>query len=1108
MGPTSGTCGSRLTWTLSDGVLTISGTGAMSNYTSNSGTPWEARKASITKVVVGSGVTSIGDYAFYSCSKLATVNLPTGLKTIGACSMCNCDGLVTIVIPNTVTSIGNSVFEDCNKLKNVTLSDTLSSIGTAAFYSCTSLTSITLPDSLTSIGASAFRESYLSGITLPKNLTSMGSNVFYGCSNLAEVSWSSSLTFVPEKTFGWNNKRISEMSLPEGVTQISSNAFSGSSQLNTLYLPLSLEIIASGAFSSCSNLTDVYYAGTQAEAEQIQVGTGNAYLSSALWHYGVSTDDPDSEQYCGTSVTWTLSNTGHLQITGSGAMDGWTSSKHSPWYSRGSEIISVSIDSGVTTIGTYAFDSLSNLAVINLPASLSTIGNSAFRNCTSLSMVVYGGTSEQKDAISIGSNNTSVSGAEWICSDQDDSTGIGAFSGTCGSKLIWALSSDGTLVISGTGAMSNYTSTGGTPWEARKNSIRTVIVNSGVTSIGDYAFYDCINLVNVTLPDGLKTIGSYTFYDCDGLVSITLPSTVTSLGNSSFYGCDKLKSISLSDNLNSIGEYALAYCSSLTKISLPESLTTIGIFAFSDSYLSEIVLPNNLTNMGARVFDECTNLSEVTWSASVTVVPSGTFGYGTYNPNRIITMVLPEGVTGIGSNAFNGARQLTDLYLPASLESIESSAFSGCVNLSEVYFAGTQAQAEAIQIGTGNNYLTSANWHCSDGDSEGMGASSGTCGSRLTWTLTDGTLTISGTGAMSNYTSTGGTPWEARKNSIRTVIVNSGVTSIGDYAFCDCTNLVNVTLPDGLKTIGSVAFYNCDGLVSITLPSTVTSLGNSSFYGCDKLKSISLSDNLNSIGEYALAYCSSLTKISLPESLTTIGIFAFSDSYLSEIVLPNNLTNMGARVFDECTNLSEVTWSASVTVVPSGTFGYGTYNPNRIITMVLPEGVTGIGSNAFNGARQLTDLYLPASLESIESSAFSGCVNLSEVYFAGTQAQAEAIQIGTGNNYLTSANWHFGAVLPDNMTTLTLPASLRIIEEEAFAGVTAQQIIIPASVQTIGSSAFANCPNLLVVYFEGTSADIAGDLFTGCRNNVMISIPANSTLASWANTHGVQVIYH
>jgi len=156
----------------------------------------------------------------------------------------------------------------------------------------------------------------------------------------------------------------------------------------------------------------------------------------------------------------------------------------------------------------------------------------------------------------------------------------------------------------------------------------------------------------------------------------------------------------------------------------------------------------------------------------------------------------------------------------------------------------------------------------------------------------------------------------------------------------------------------------------------------------------------------------------------------------------------------------------------------------------------------------MTDLYLPVSLENIETSAFSGCENLSDVYYAGTQAQAEAIQIGTGNNYLTSANWHFGPVFPVNMTTLTLPSSLRTIEDEAFAGVTSQKIIIPSSVQTIGSNAFANCPNLLVVYFEGMSANISGELFTGCRNNVVISIPANSPIASWADVHGVQVIYH
>ena len=488
IGATSGTCGSKLTWTLSDnGVLTISGTGAMSNYNTTAGTPWETRKASIVSVVVNSGVTSIGDCAFYSCVNLSSVDLPSGLKTIGVNTFRDCDALVSISLPNGLTSIGESSFYGCDKLKTVTLPSTLTSIGESAFYYCGALTNITLPSNLSNIQGSAFSRTNLKTIVLPDSVVQMGTSVFEGCSNLSSVIWSNSITSIPAATFdGYysSGNRLSEVAIPEGVTQIDNGAFRSCFQLTTVSLPVSLESINASAFANCSNLPDIYYAGTQTQAEAIQIGTNNTYLTSASWHYETSEAGPEEPDHsCGDNLVWSLSNSGVLTISGSGAMFDFSNANDAPWSANKIAVTTVNVENGVISIGSNAFNTCENLLVVNLPSTTTSIGANAFNACSKLTVANYAGTSVQKAAISIGSNNDALMNADWYCTD-GDSHGIGATSGTCGSKLTWALSNDGTLTISGTGAMNNYTSSSGTPWEARKSSIKTAVVGNGVTSIG------------------------------------------------------------------------------------------------------------------------------------------------------------------------------------------------------------------------------------------------------------------------------------------------------------------------------------------------------------------------------------------------------------------------------------------------------------------------------------------------------------------------------------------------------------------------------------------------------------------------------------------------
>ena len=155
---------------------------------------------------------------------------------------------------------------------------------------------------------------------------------------------------------------------------------------------------------------------------------------------------------------------------------------------------------------------------------------------------------------------------------------------------------------------------------------------------------------------------------------------------------------------------------------------------------------------------------------------------------------------------------------------------------------------------------------------------SGTCGENLTWTFDDSTdtLTISGTGAMYDY-DIDNRPWESYEDSIKTVVINSGVTSIGDYVFYRCTSIIHVTIPDSIATIGEYAFFNCDSLINVPIPDSVTTIGHAAFFSCDSLTSVPISDSVTTIGNNAFSYCVSLTSVTIPDSVTTIGDYAFRD---------------------------------------------------------------------------------------------------------------------------------------------------------------------------------------------------------------------------------------
>ena len=287
-------------------------------------------------------------------------------------------------------------------------------------------------------------------------------------------------------------------------------------------------------------------------------------------------------------------------------------------------------------------------------------------------------------------------------------------------EVTWELSEDGTLTISGTD-MPDYIGNAA-PWSSNKSSIMKVVINDGVTNIGDKAFYDypylrSVNISNsvtsigylafarsvvrsIAIPNSVTSIGNSAFSRCSGLTSVTIPNSVTSIGDSAFYGCSGLTSVTIPNSVTGIGKRSFMNCSGLTSVTIPNSVTSIGDYAFADcSSLTSVTIPNSVTSIGEEAFYDCSGLTSVTIPNSVTSIGGYAF-YGTKwydnQPDGVVyagkllyaykgtmpsnsKIEIKEGTTQIVNGAFSGCSGLTSVTIPNSVTSIGESAFRYCI---------------------------------------------------------------------------------------------------------------------------------------------------------------------------------------------------------------------------------------------------------------------------------------------------------------------------------------------------------------------------------------------------------------------------------------------
>ena len=395
-------------------------------------------------------------------------------------------------------------------------------------------------------------------------------------------------------------------------------------------------------------------------------------------------------------------------------------------------------------------------------------------------------------------------------------TAWAASSGTCGDKLTWSLSDDGTLTISGTGKMKDYGDNYGmsvAPWYVGSSQVKTVIIEDGVTSIGDRAFDGCTKLTRVVIPDSVTSIGYSSFRGCYSLPSVAIPDSVTSIGDSAFayckaltgitlsgsvtsigscafQSCDSLTSVTMQNGVTDIGDNAFTYCKNLTSVTIPNSVKTIGTSAFYNcAGLTRVTIPGSVTRIEQDTFKGCSGLTSVTISDGVTSIESGAFrdctsltsvtipgsvtsieGYAFAYCSALTSLIIHDGTTSIGISAFMNCTSLGSVTIPRSVTDIGGYAFSSCRSLADVYYGGTETDWTKITIGNGNGNLTSATLHCApDAPVVKISNSSASGKPQLTWRAVYGATSyriyrstsrgsgysLLGTTTATSYTNTG-----------------------------------------------------------------------------------------------------------------------------------------------------------------------------------------------------------------------------------------------------------------------------------------------------------------------------------------------------------------
>ena len=1086
--------------------------------------------ANLRNVVITGGSINYG--AFYNCSTLTSITIPTELTSIGEKAFYNCNNLVSITIPKSVVNIGDSAFASCSKLQNVNMAEDseLITIGFNAFENCTSLLSITIPDGITSLYGSTFSGcSKLVTVIISENskLNYLGDNVFSYCTNLESISIPDGVTSISQNAFYNSNKIIYEIydnnlkylgnwlmgtvgktlesaTLKPETIGIYYSALANCSNLISINIPEEVMIIYDNAFSGCSKLETVSF-------EE----------NNKLWYLG-----DFAFAYCSNLVNTNLEENSQLEKL------------EDSLFSNCISLVTLTIPSGVTSIGEYTFNGCTSLTSIQLPESLTSIGNNAFNNCLGLSSLIIPDSVETIGQNALSSCGNLIDLTLPFVGASLDATGPSALFGYIFGKYSYPNAINIAQYYSSDSSTSYYI-----PLNLKKVEITGSKLNYG-------AFYNCSMIEEIVI-NNMENIGEAAFYNCNKLMSITIPQTTTNIGRAAFDKCLDLTYVYsnnptppemieafknnniglkiyvpakalqsyqakypwsnykniihsqaiIDENGFAIQEGLLVqYLGDLVDITIPNAVSKIGAYAFRDS-LENITIPDTVIELDNNAFRDCINLSNVEFLENSQLELIGNYAF--YGCLDLESIVIPTTVTKIGQYAFNGNTNLRNVYFDpnSELSIIDDYAFSNCDGLESIIIPTNVTNIGYYAFKFSDNLRTVILKPLTPPVLE-YGAFESNLSVKLYVPL-ESLSSYQGADNWKNYLS----------NIYSESIIDENGFAIQDGRLIQYHGSLNeVTIPDSVTQIGAYAFdYH---LTSVTIPASITKIDDYAFKGCSNLESVVFEEDsqLQSIGNYAFNDCLELEFIALPANLTSIGSYAFAGCRkLSVLEIPSGVIALSDYLFSGCTGLTAI---------------------------ALSDGLNRIGSYAFNGCTSLNSINIPANVVSISSNAFSGCSGLEEMtlpfvgeskeatnasalfgYIFGTTSYSgstEATQVYNGSSIkyyipsglvkvnITGNSLNYGAFSNcvmineitiknvtnigsyafsgcSNLNSIVIPNGITTISNNAFAGCSSLlSITVPSSISSIGDNAFSNCTDLATVFLNGTTPPVLG---TGAFTN-------------------------
>jgi len=1007
-------------------------------------------------------VTSIGDRAFFKCSSLISITIPSSVTSLGGYAFSGCTGLTSVTIPNSVTRIRIYAFSDCSRLTSVTIPNSVTTIESSVFSDCSSLTSVTIPNSVTKIESSAFSDcSSLTSVTIGNSVKSIGFYAFSGCSSLRSVTIPNSVTKIEDKTF-YKCSSLRSVSIPNSVRSIGSSALADCSSLTSVRIPNSVTWIDSSAFAGCSGLTSVTIPNSVGYIGRYAF-SGCSSLISVTIPNSVNGISDYAFYECSSLRSVTIPNSvTHIE---QGAFAGC------------SNLSSFTIPNSVTGIGPSAFSGCNNLASITIPNSVTGIGQSAFSGCSSLrSVTIPNSVFEIRDyTFARCSNLNSVTIGSCVLS-----IGRDVFLDHQPTKVIWLRNTPPVGYGNASGVV-NY------------------VTNNQYSLLNNKTVYPLLE--SIFEKDGIKYVpvrmvyySNHTYdFTCDAIdciygnecEKVNISKTVTYQGyewsvlNMKPYCCydnDYITDIQLSFQ-GLIGNYAFMDCGKLSSAKLNHK-GDIGISAFESSGLQNVEIGSSVTDISEKAFYNCTRLTTSTFNHH------GYIGKSAFEGTKLQKIELGKSVTDIKERAFfritsqasailnNSGSVGTSAFESSNLEQVQvgrsvntigERAFYNCKALTSATLDNKGAIGISAFENTGLREI-------------GIGEAITDIASRAFYNCTSLT-----TARIDNKGSVGASAF-ANCSSLNQFVILRNVKSVGNEAFKLCRSLktfimeddgeIGTTLSLGSNGIsplfadcpldsvyigrnisyntssdyGFSPFYRNTSLRSTVVTGSETEISDNEFYGCANLKNVRIGNKVTKIGDWAFSGCCSLD------------FFAFA----------GKVKSIGKEAFSDCTNINKIV-SLATTPPLCGTQALDDIN-KWVCTLKVPTGAL----TAYQAANQWKEFF------SIQEGATRKDVD--------KDMDVTLSSLGYATFYDSETNY----TLPQGLTAYTVTGTQndKIVYEEVAIG--ADRGIVPKGIAVMLKSDKMQAGTFTLVQTDVTKSYTGENLLHGSDETTMTSADGDS----------------